>query len=242
MLLSRFIFLIVFFIFVYPQNIIADAKYEHFDDGTTAFRNGDYKTAAKEFTEAAKTGDYRAMYALGSMYFEGTGVEKDNKKAYRWFKEAAGYNEIRAEYKLGLMYDEGIGVSQNYKKAARLYNTAAKRGFAPAQYGLGMLYVKGHGIKQNNVKAYAWLEVAGVYFSNVIPEDKEEGAETKQGTDELEKEVKRLDKRLDKEFAAKRLDLINVELKRIRKELTPEQLEETKQLVQTYSKYRENIE
>jgi len=172
------------------------------------------------------------------MYFEGIGVEKNNKKAYKWFKEAADYNYPHAEYKLGLMYDKEIGVSQNYKKAARLYNKAAKSGFALAQYGLGMLYVKGHGIKQNNVKAYAWLVVAGVYFSNVIPEDKEGGAESKQGTDELEKEIKQLDKQLDKEFAAKHLDLINVELRRIRKELTPEQLEETKQLVQTYSKYR----
>ena len=233
-LMSRFIFLIVFFIFVYPQNIIADAKYEHFDDGTAAFRNGDYKTAAKEFTEAAKTGDYRAMTILGSMYIEGLGVEKDYKKAYRWFSQGAKYNLPEALYQLGLMYDKGIGVSKNYKKAAQLYNKAARKGYAPAQHLFGLLYAKGNGVKQSNVKAYAWLVVAGILFSNVLPEVKEEGAETKQDTDELETE----DKRLEEVFAPRNLDLITVELKRIRKEMTPEQLEETKQLIPTYMKYR----
>jgi len=174
------------------------------------------------------------MNILGSMYIKGIGVDKDNKKAYRWFKKATGYNHTRAEYNLGLMYVEGIGVSQDYKKAARLYNKAAKSGYAPAQYSLGMLYAKGHGVKQNNVKAYAWLVVAGVYFDNVIANDKEEGAETKQGADELETEYKQL----EDVSAASVLDSGTRELRRIRKELTPEQVEETKQLIQTYSKYR----
>ena len=233
-LISRFIFFIVFFIFVCPQNIIADARYEHFDDGTIAFRNGDYKTAVKEFTEAAKTGDYRAMTILGSMYIKGLGVEKDYKKAYKWFSQGAKYNLPEAQYKLGLMYDMGIGVSNNYKKAAQLYNKAARKGYPNAQYRLGLLYAKGHYLKQSNVKAYAWLVVAGVYFSNVAPEVKEEGAETKQDTDELEDEGERL----EDIYAHEYLFLITTELKRFRDEMTPEQLEETKQLIPTYMKYR----
>ena len=76
------------------------------------------------------------------------------------------------------MYDEGLGVSQNYKKAARLYKKAAKRGYAPAQHRLGMLYARGHGIGQSNIKAYAWIVVAsGVFFSDVLPEVKEECVE-----------------------------------------------------------------
>ena len=206
---------VVFFIFVYPQNVIADAIYEHFDDGVVAFKKGDYKTAENEFIEAAETGDYRAMTILGHMYFEGIGMDKDYKKAYKRFSQAAKYNFTQAEYLLGLMYDEGLGVSQNYKKAARLYKKAAKRGYAPAQHRLGMLYARGHGIGQSNIKAYAWIVVAsGVFFSDVLPEVKEEGAETKQGSDELEL------------------------IRRIRKEMTPEQEEETKRLIRTNYKYR----
>jgi len=211
---------VVFFIFVYPQNILADAIYEHFDDGAVAYKKGDYKTAEKEFIEAAKTGDYRAMTILGHMYFEGIGVDKDYKKAYKRFSQAAKYNFTQAEYNLGLMYDEGTGVSKNYKKAARLYNKAARQGYAPAQHRLGMLYARGHGVEQSNVKAYAWLVVAGVFFNDVLSDVKEEDAE---GVEVI---------------APESMYLITVELKRIRKELTPEQIEETKQLMETYIKYR----
>ena len=207
---SKLVYLIAFSIFVNSQFIYAetgkaDLKDYDFDEGAAAYRQGDYATAVKKFMGTAEKGDYRAMYALGSMYFDGIGVEQDYMKAYRWFKEAVNYNYIPAEYKLGLMHDEGTGIPKDYKKAARLYNKAAKRGFGPAQYGLGLLYANGHGTTQNNVKAYAWLATAEVYFSKVINEDKEGNAETKQGTtDELEKEVKRLDKRLDEEFAAQK--------------------------------------
>jgi len=211
---------VVFFIFVYPQNILADTIYEHFDDGVVAYKKGDYKTAEKEFIEAEKTGDYRAMTILGHMYFEGIGVDKDYKKAYKRFSQAAKYNFVQAQYNLGLMYDEGHAVSQNYKKAARLYKKAAKQGYAPAQHRLGMLYARGHGIGQSNIKAYAWLVVAGVFFNDVLRNVKEEDAE---GIEVITPES---------------MYLITVELKRIRKEMTPEQIEETKQLIETYIKYR----
>ena len=123
-----------------------------------------------------------------------------------------------SEYSLGLMYDKGYGVSKNYKKAARLYNKAAVQGYAPAQFMLGLLYARGHGLNQSNVKAYAWFVVSsGVSSSQELPELKEEGAEAKE-SDELRELSRRI--------------------RKIRKEMTPEQVEETKRLIQTYSKYR----
>ena len=90
---TRFIYLTAFFIFINSQIIYAetgkaDLKDHDFDEGAAAYRQGDYATAVKKFVETAEKGDYRAMYALGSMYFDGIGVEQDYKKAYRWFKEA----------------------------------------------------------------------------------------------------------------------------------------------------------
>jgi hypothetical protein len=80
---------------------------------------------------------------------------------------------------------------------------------------LGMLYAKGHGVNQSNVKAYAWIVVAsGVFISQELPELKEESAEAKEGADEREL------------------------IRRIRKEMTPEQVEETKRLIKTNIKYR----
>ena len=78
-LISQSIFLITF---VYTQIIYADTGMtDVFDEGAIAFTRGDYETAVKKFIETAGKGDYRAMYALGSMYSEGIGVEQEHKRA-----------------------------------------------------------------------------------------------------------------------------------------------------------------
>jgi Sel1 repeat len=220
MLTSRSIYFICLFSFFYSQFIYADT----FKEGGEAYIKGDYATAAKKFLEVAKKGDHRAMYALGSMYAGGTGVEKDYKEAYKWFSRAAKYGRVDAQYKLGLMYDEGAGVSQNYKRAARYYNKAAKKGYAHAQFKLGMLFAKGHGVKQSNVKAYAWLIVANQNLQNNSPREKETSGEIEQ--------------RKGDPFAAIHVDLIAEELETIRKNIAPEEIEKAKLLAQEYIQYR----
>ena len=81
MLTSRSIYFFCFFAFFSPQFIYADT----FKGGGDAYQKGDYATAAINFLDVAEKGDHRAMYALGSMYAAGTGVEKDYKEAYKWF-------------------------------------------------------------------------------------------------------------------------------------------------------------
>ena len=75
--------------------------------------------------EGAEKGDPRAMYAVGSMYAGGAGVEQDFKKAYQWLNKAAIYNRWDAQYKTGLMHYMGMGIPRNYKKAALVYKTLA---------------------------------------------------------------------------------------------------------------------
>lgn len=135
-----------------------------FKDGGEAYLKGDYETAASEFIPLAKRGDHRAMYALGSMYSAGHGVEKNLKKAFELFYEAAKNGRADAMYKLGLMYELGEGVNQNHKKAIRNYRKSAQKGYPLAQYRFGLMYEKGNGVKQNIINAYAWLVIAGHYF------------------------------------------------------------------------------
>lgn len=59
--------------------------YADFKDGGNAYLRGDFEAAAAEFIPLAERGDHRAMYALGSMYSAGHGVEKDLKKAFELF-------------------------------------------------------------------------------------------------------------------------------------------------------------
>lgn len=135
-----------------------------FKDGGNYYINGDYEAAANEFIPLAERGDHRAMYALGSMYAAGQGVEKDLKKAFVLFKEAAQNGRADAMHKLGVMYEDGVGTKQSIKKALRYYQKSAKLGYPLGQYHLGLMYMNGTGIKQNTVNAYAWMVVAAHQF------------------------------------------------------------------------------
>ncbi|GJM04740.1 MAG: hypothetical protein DHS20C09_07310 [marine bacterium B5-7] len=149
-------------------------SHANFKEGGQAYLRGDYEAAAKEFVPLAERGDHRAMYALGSMYASGQGVEKNLKKSFELFSEAAKNGRADAMYKLGLMYEQGQGVSQNLKKAARYYQKSAKKGYPLGQYRFGLLYMNGVGVQQNSINAYAWLVIAGHYFiyDTFNPDDK----------------------------------------------------------------------
>lgn len=151
--------LLTFFFLTIPLHALAD-----FAAGGDAYKRGDFATAAKEFEPLAKRGDHRAMYALGSMYAAGQGVEKDLSKAHDLFREAAQNGRIDAMYKLGLMYEQGLGVSRDYRKALRYYQKSAKQGFPLSQYRFGMMYIDGKGLKANAVTGAAWLIIAAHYF------------------------------------------------------------------------------
>ncbi|GEM_PF-1925369 len=151
--------LILLLLVIYPLFAHADFK-----EAGQAYIEGDYETAASILIPLAERGDHRAMYALGSMYSAGHGVEKDLKKSFKLFSEAAKNGRADAMYKLGLMYEQGQGIKQNPKKAIRLYQKSAKKGYPLAQYRFGLMYEKGFGVTQNPINAYAWLVIAGHYF------------------------------------------------------------------------------
>ena len=145
---------------------MASAIADEFDDGTVAYKEGRYETAASVFEKLAEKGDHRAMSIIGSMYASGLGISLDPKKAFVWLEEAAKHNRPDAEYRLGLMYDHGYGVKRNHRKAIRWYQKAAEHGYVPAHAMMGLKYAKGEGLKQNKVKAYARLSLAKHNFTD----------------------------------------------------------------------------
>ena len=131
-----------------------------FQAGGEAYKQGDYETAVKEFLPLAKSGDHRAMYALGSMYSAGHGVAQDYAEALKWFQRAAKYGRPDAEYKIGLLYLNGLGTEKDDRKAINWFGRAAKKGYPNAQYRVGEMYAQGLGVQQDDIKAYAWLTIA----------------------------------------------------------------------------------
>ena len=131
-----------------------------FDKGLTAYNNGDYATALKEWKPLAEEGDVDAQYNLGVLYDKGDGVPQDYKEAVRWYKLAAEQGVAEAQFNLGNMYYDGQGVSVDYKEAVRWFTLAAEQGDVDAQYNLDLIHRKGLGVPQDDEEA--------VWFNNQV--------------------------------------------------------------------------
>jgi Sel1 repeat len=219
--------IILFISLAFPITTQAD-----FTAGGEAYINGDYQAAANEFIPLAERGDHRAMYALGSMYSSGQGVEKDLKKAYKLFYEAAQNGRADAMHKLGLMYETGQGIKQSDKKAIRYYKKSAKLGYPLGQYNFGLMYMKGMGVKQNPINAYAWLVVAAHQFIY-------EYASDEQADIEKFKHQKKYNLLLiQKQEKDKLLNEIIKNLQAMRSSISDDDVTKIKQRVVKYSTYR----
>eukprot|EP00984_Skeletonema_dohrnii_P019695 scaffold9471_cov81-Skeletonema_dohrnii-CCMP3373.AAC.3 len=69
--------------------------------GLKCIVKGDYRSAFEYLTKAAGLGDAVAHFHLSVMYWEGTGVEKDEKKEVYHLEEAAIAGHPLARYNLG---------------------------------------------------------------------------------------------------------------------------------------------
>lgn len=108
----------------------------------------------------AEQGEAEAQLALGNLYQNGTGVDKNLKQSFKWHRRAADQGLSRAQYRLGLDYAGGLGVKLNEEEAVPWFRRAAEGGLAQAQFTLGMCYEKGRGVDEDDVEAVRWFRRA----------------------------------------------------------------------------------
>ena len=90
---------------------------------------------------------------LGSLYFNGQGVARDDKEAAKWDRLAADQGLAPAQANLGLMYIHGQGVGIDYVEGQRLLRLASDQNFAPALNALGDLFAEGTTVDQDYIEA-----------------------------------------------------------------------------------------
>ena len=104
----------------------------------------EYPDKAKAFEwylKSAEKGCVAAEYAVGCMYLDGSGVERNTKEGIKWMKLAARHRNPEAVYVMGWAYITGKdGVKKNPKEGIRLLKLAAGMDNREAFYSLGMLY------------------------------------------------------------------------------------------------------
>ena len=104
-------------------------------DGTV-----DLPKAIKYYELAAGQNQGSALYALGRLYYEGKGINKDYEKAKEFFTKSAAQNVLAADFMLGTMAEKGLAGPVDYLEAERRYLNVATKGHLEAQIKLADLY------------------------------------------------------------------------------------------------------
>ena len=108
--------------------------------GVMRDKEGDYSSAFEYYTKAASLSDVRAHCKLGDMYYQGRGVEKDEKKALYHWDEAAigGHPDARHIIALTEMLND------RYERAVKHLIIAANLGSEESMKQLWMCFSMGY--------------------------------------------------------------------------------------------------
>jgi uncharacterized caspase-like protein len=132
----------------------------HYQLGRALFASKNYPAALDSYKRAYDLGNTRALTALGAMYDDGAGVDKDPARARFYYGIAAQLKFAPAIASLASQYERGTGTAIDLAKALSLYQQAADLGDISAINKLGIFNEKGLGIDASATKARAYYEKA----------------------------------------------------------------------------------
>jgi TPR repeat protein len=98
----------------------------------------DTKKALIDIRIAAERGDSEAQNLLGSMYYNGTGVPKNDKESSKWLRLAAAQGNADAQSGYGYMLFHGYGTQPDRNEAVEMWRRSARQGNEDARENLGL--------------------------------------------------------------------------------------------------------
>jgi uncharacterized protein len=129
--------------------------------GTALFDRDDCAPVLRMWRQLAEGGNPQSQYQLGTLYWNGTGVAKDDAEAVKWYRLSADQGFAPALYDLGIAYRDGRGVAKDEAEYVRWNTKAAEHGFAPAQQNVGTQYLNGsRGHARDFAEAAKWYRMA----------------------------------------------------------------------------------
>ncbi len=121
---------------------------ELFDQGVKSNKAKDYIQAKKYFEKSCDLNMGYGCDALGDLYQNGQGVEKNLIKAAQYASKACDLNNGGGCGALGNLYDDGKGVEKNLIKATQLYTKACELKEGVGCKRLWSLYYYGRGVEK----------------------------------------------------------------------------------------------
>jgi len=113
-----------------------------YNAGMNAFEAGNYKEAYDFLVQDDQ--DPRCAFALGVLYYNGQGVERNFKLSTHYYSIAADAGIVPAQVSAGFAYANAMGVPEDFDKAVHYLKAAAAAGEAAAQVTLAEIYAKGY--------------------------------------------------------------------------------------------------
>ena len=114
---------------------------DYYNAGMNAYEAGKHKEAY-DFLIQNDT-DPKCAFALGVLFYNGEGVERDFKKSTHYYTLAAEAGITPAQVSAGFAYANAMGVPQDFQKAAYYLQPASKVGEASAKITLAEIYAMG---------------------------------------------------------------------------------------------------
>ena len=126
----------------------------------------DRAKASELYHRAGELGSAEAYCNIGSIYYNGDGVERDNKKSNHYYELAAMRGAVYARHKLGV-FEARTG---NWDRAIKHYMIAAGDGYNDSVKNIQVLYTKGHATKGDYAKA---LRAYQTYLDDIRSEQRD---------------------------------------------------------------------
>ena len=125
----------------------------------------EFSPMIQERIVAAKQGNAKAQYFIGTLFYNGYQVKRDYVTAYGFLLLAAKQGHTDAQNKLGEILVEGQSIhadnlTEDDVQAIKWFRLAATHGHALAAYNLGAMYENGKGVERNCTEAMKWYKVA----------------------------------------------------------------------------------
>lgn len=121
----------------------------------------------KTLEKRAEQGNKDAQYKLGTMYYNGEGVEQNYKESFCLYKKAAEQGSVNAQFMLGKMYYHGQGVERDYEKSIEWIGKTSKFGYEKAIDFFWRIKKK---VEQSDIDAICYLGYMH-YFGKGIKQD-----------------------------------------------------------------------
>ena len=119
------------------------------EQANLAIQNGDYNAAIATLKPLAESGNTRAEATMGSMFFNGFGVDQNYGSASIWYFQAAVKGNADAQYHLGLMNLNGLGMPKSGSLAMKWLRRASDQGYVAAKIELAKMYESGNCIQRD---------------------------------------------------------------------------------------------